>query len=314
LLSHPWLDRVFVLPRRELQSMASRRPWHAWGLVSSFISRLRGFAPTRAVDFQGSFKSGLVTRLSGASLRFGFDRRATREASHWFVNRRVALPEGAEHRVRRALALAAAAGGDSNDPQLELGLTTPERDTGRTLAGRLAADRRPLIALAPWSSRRQAWKRYPAERWIEVAAALASQGAAVVVLGGPGEESETASFCAAAGAGVVPSGPLGVRELSALLNACELFVGGDTGPMHIAWAVGCPVVAVFGPTDPRLNAPFGAGHTVLAPPHPTPRHDPDPFRGITPATIVAACSPYLLRPTPAPLAVERGPNACPDRP
>ena len=57
--------------------------------------------------------------------------------------------------------------------------------------------------------------------------------------------------------------PTSLRLLAAILRRCSVFVGADTGPMHLAWVVGCPVVALFGPTDPRLNAPLGPGHIVL---------------------------------------------------
>lgn len=295
LLSHPDLNQVFVLPRRELQRRVRRAPWTGWSLISSFVRRIRSFRPDLAIDFQGSFKSGLVLRLSGAGVRVGFDSPFSREASHLFATVRANLPAGSKHRVLRAARLAEAAGAMPGELVANLGLTPAELEAGRHLANQLSGEL-PLVALAPWSSRRQSWKRYPAERWAEVARGLCSRGVRVAILGGPGEEAETARLCAAAGPGVVASGALGVRELAAFIAACDLFVGGDTGPMHIAWAVNRPVIAIYGPTDPELNAPFGAGHTVLAAPQQTDRHDSDPFPSITPERIVAAASPYLSRP------------------
>ncbi len=295
LLAHPDLDNVFVLPRKELQRRARRAPWTGWSLVSSFVRRLREYRADLAIDFQGSFKSGLVMRLSGSTVRVGFAAPFSREFSHVFATVRADLPAGSEHRVLRAIRLAEAAGATPGPAEIDLVLTAAELDVGRQRVSQLAGSQ-PLVALAPWSSRRQAWKRYPAERWAEVARGVSARGARVAILGGPGEEKETAQLCAAAGPGVFPSGDLGVRELAAFIAACTLFVGGDTGPMHIAWAVGRPVVAIYGPTDPTLNAPFGVGHTVLASAHPTGRHDSDPFPGITPERIVAAASPYLPQP------------------
>lgn len=292
LLSHPDLDKVFVLPRRELERDVRRSPLHSWSVLTSYVRRLRDFSAELAIDFQSSFKSGLLSWLSGARERVGFDAPQARELSHWFATTRAQLPRGREHRVERAAALAEAAGALPAPLVADLGLTPGELRAGHTLATQLRQSR-PAVALAPWSSQRQAWKRYPLENWLIVARGLAERGATVIILGGPGEEDETAALCAAAGRSVVPSTPLAVRDLASLLAHVDLFVGGDTGPMHLAWAVGTPVVAVYGPTDPLLNAPFGAGHTILAPPRPTARSDSDRFPGITPERILLAAARHL---------------------
>ncbi|MDH3285835.1 MAG: glycosyltransferase family 9 protein, partial [Acidobacteriota bacterium] len=239
-----------------------------------------------SVDFQGSFKSGVVARLSGAARRVGFDRPHCREWSHVFANVRICLKEDRIHRVERAARLACAAGAADGPLEASLALSAAERSAGRGLVERLVA-RRPSVSLAPFSSPRQSWKRYPLECWAEVARGLAEGGAGVVVLGGPGEEEASREVCQRAGAGAAPSGPIGLRELASLIAATDLFVGGDTGPMHIAWSCGVPVIAVYGPTDPVINAPFGPGHVILAPEAPTGRHDADPFPGISPDSILS---------------------------
>jgi ADP-heptose:LPS heptosyltransferase len=84
-----------------------------------------------------------------------------------------------------------------------------------------------------------------------------------VVVWGPGEEELARSVIAISEGGAILAPATSLRLLAAMLRRASLFVGADTGPMHLAWAVGCPVVALFGPTDPRLNAPLGNGHRVL---------------------------------------------------
>jgi len=112
-------------------------------------------------------------------------------------------------------------------------------------------------------------KRWAAERFAEVATALAGAcGALIVLLGSRGEEETRDRFRAALGAGVPLIDLIGrcsVRQTAAVLHRCTLFIGNDSGPMHLAAAVGTPVVAVFGPTDPRKNAPWGdqAHHVVV---------------------------------------------------
>jgi len=288
----PDIDDFVVLPRREISRSLSHFNPRGLVLAGRFVRELRARRPDLALDFQSSFKSGSAMYLSGAAERWGFRRRDAREGAHWFANHRFALPAASRHRVERAVALARAAGAEDGPREADLGLTREEREKGLAVVERLAGARA-AVALAPFSSARQSWKRFPKERWADVAAGLAAAGHAVLIIGGPGEESEARRLCERAGAGVAFTGALPLRGLAAALAACDLFVGGDTGPMHIAWAVGLPVVAVYGPTDPSLNAPYGEGHVVLAPPKPSRRHDADPFPGITAELILSSALEQL---------------------
>lgn len=294
LKGHPDIDHVFVLPRGRLVREARRTPLTALKTLTRFVSEIRAFQPELALDFQSSFKSGLTAWLSRAPVRAGFDRPFDREGSHLFANWRISLAEARIHRVDRAVALARAVGANPAPLRADLALSAEELRKGTAQVAELVGARR-AVALAPFTSRLQAWKRFPLARWAEVAQALAQAGHAVLVLAGPGEEEEARQLAAAAGPGVIPVEGLTLRELAALIASTDLFVGGDTGPMHIAWAVGVPVVAVYGPTDPVLNAPFGTGHTILAPAARSRRSDPDKFPGITAHTILAPALERLGR-------------------
>jgi ADP-heptose:LPS heptosyltransferase len=287
ILGHPDVDRVLVLPRRDISAgLRSARPAAA-RLLGRFVRELRGVRPDMSIDFQASFKSGLVARASGAPIRVGFDASDARELSHLFANVRLRLADARISRVERAGRLVLAAGARSGELEARPPHSVPELEQGRVALERLTS-RRPLVSLAPFSSRRQSWKRYPLESWAEVASSLAGDGAGVLLLGGPAEQQEMARIAGLAGAGVVPCGAVGLREMAAMIAATDLFVGGDTGPMHMAWLMGIGVVAVYGPTDPVVNAPFGQGHVVLAPRDLTGRADAERFPGITPARIVDA--------------------------
>ena len=287
LEGHPDVDRLIVFERREITRAIRRGRPADLRLAGDFRRELRAFAPEVGFDFQSSFKSAIVNRLAGAPIRWGFARRDAREFSHLFATHRVQLAEPRVHRVERALALAAAAGAGEGPIVADLALPCALLDAARARVRALAGDR-PAVAVAPLSSRRQAWKRYPLEGWAEVCRGLAAAGLAPLAVAGPGEEREIARLAGAGGGVLRPLGAGGLRELAAALAACDLLVSGDTGPMHIAWAAGTPVVAIYGPTDPVLNAPWGEGHVILAPPHPTGRHDADRFPGITPGRIVEA--------------------------
>jgi lipopolysaccharide heptosyltransferase I len=286
LEGHPDIDELLVLERRTIVAAARRLHPGALATLRRFRRTLRRFAPELSVDFQSSFKSGLVAWMAGAPRRVGFDRADAREASHLFATERTRLPRPRISRVERAAHLARAAGAAGGPLVVDLALGETERKRGRERVRRLAGGR-PAIALAPFSSRRQAWKRYPLDRWAAIAGGLAAAGACVLVLHGPGDEAaEAAALCSAAGRGVSPLGGGGLRDLAADVAAADLLVGGDTGPMHLAWASGVPVVALYGPTDPVLNAPYGPGHVVLAPPERTDRHARDRFPGLTPGLVV----------------------------
>ena len=289
---HPDVDEVLLFPRGRIAGAARHLDPGFLSPLREFLDRLGSFRPDLSIDFQGSFKSGLLARLAGAPSRVAFDGPFSREGSHLFANHRVALPPDRVHRVLRAAWLARAAGARDGPLVADLALHADELARGLRERDRLAAGA-PLVALAPFSSGRQAWKRWPLTRWTGVAARLAADGIRVVVVAGPGEEDDAARLAADAGPGVTFPGTWTLRELAAVLAHADLFVGGDTGPMHIAWAAGCRVLAVYGPTDPALNAPFGEGHRVLAPPSPTNRWSPDPFPGITPGRVAAEARAML---------------------
>ena len=105
-------------------------------------------------------------------------------------------------------------------------------------------------------------KRWPAQRYGEVARALAKNGLTCLVNCGPGEENLFEEVNAASGGAVRPTKAT-ITGLIALTRRARLFIGGDTGPIHLAAALQVPVVAIFGPTDPARNGPYGTRSIVL---------------------------------------------------
>ena len=114
-------------------------------------------------------------------------------------------------------------------------------------------------------------KRWPAERYGRVARALAARGVQSIVNHGPGEESLAAEV-EAASEGAARLFQCSIGELIALTRQAKLFIGGDTGPLHLASALRIPVVAVFGPTDPARNGPYGTRSIVLRNPESSTSH------------------------------------------
>ena len=123
-------------------------------------------------------------------------------------------------------------------------------------------NRRAYILLQPgagWGN-----KRYPAAWWGEIARAFAAARPRVLVLAGPDEAPLAAAVAAAAGEGAaVTLAPGSLGALAAWLRGARLLVGGDTGPLHLAHALGVPVLALHGPTDPARHGPYGAPERTL---------------------------------------------------
>lgn len=217
---------------------------------ANVVGRLRGRHYDVALDFQGLVKSATLARLSGARRVIGFDRGALRErAAAVFYHERVSADDGA-HVIRKNLRLAAHAGGAEG--ALEFPIAAVASGALETI--RRATDA-PLALLNPGA----AWpnKRWPVDRFGRVAAWLArDHGLQSVVVWGPGEQRLADHVVQASSGAAIAAPPTRLVDLVALARAARLMVSGDTGPTHIAAAVGTPIVALFGPTSPARNGPW----------------------------------------------------------
>jgi ADP-heptose:LPS heptosyltransferase len=187
------------------------------------------------------------------------------------------------HDLDRALErLGVPAAGD--DPA-RLPLPDVIRRLGERRAAELADGRR-AVTLLP-SSHAMPEKRWPVERFGTLGAALLGEGVRPVVVVGPGEGELGAEVAARAGGRLVPvAWPL--DEVASVLAACNAAVGNDSGLTHLAAAVGCPTLALFGPTEPARTAPIG-GATILRPP------EGGALADLTPALVLAETSEILAR-------------------
>jgi heptosyltransferase-1 len=120
--------------------------------------------------------------------------------------------------------------------------------------------------LSPGASISQAYKKPPVDLMAAACTRLARLDVTPLVVWGPGEETDARSVVDRAPDAAVYAPPTTLGALAALLERSRLFVGGDTGPLHMACAVGCPVVGIYGPTDPLVNQPWGVRYRVVAPP------------------------------------------------
>lgn len=231
-----------------------RRLWRPATLrrVQRTIAELREPGYEIAIDFQGLLKSALVARLSGASV-LGMSPSNLREpAAARFYD--VCAPEIAPdaHVIARAQRLAEAAGAAHSEPRFPELAAEPDVAYVDEELARLGLERFAVLhAAANWPSKRWAPGRHAA-----VARGLhRGAGLHTVWVWGPGEEAQASALARASGRRSHVAFPTTLPQLAALLARAELFVGGDSAPLHLAVACGTPVVGIFGPTDPaRLGS------------------------------------------------------------
>ena len=254
------VDDVIEFPRRSI-SRALRRPW-LWPWVSRALWRitrdLRHRRFDRVLDFQGHLKSGLLAWSTRAIWRAGYGEGHGREGSHLFLNVHVSPPPEAVSRRERAAALAR-----ELDPSAEPeqpNLVVDPHDEKRVLGFLDTLAPGPRVVIHPGASRFGRFKRWPADRLGAVAERLAAERNAVVtVTHGPQESEATLhQLMQAAGGNATLAPVLSLPQLVALLRRADLFIGADSGPLHLAALVGTPCVAIFGPKDPAVYAPAGA--------------------------------------------------------
>ncbi len=209
-----------------------------------------------AVDLQGAMRSAVLARWSGACVVFGAAQPRESPASLWYT--RQAIARG-RHVIEQNLSVAEAVTGQKvNVPRAELPRDpAAAQRIAKELAQRAIRDYAILNPGAGWGA-----KRWPAERYGQVAKALATDGVRSFLNYGPGEE-DLAREAEAASEGAAQPLTCSITELIEFSRRAKLFIGGDTGPMHLAAALQVPVVAIFGPTDPARNGPFATRSIVL---------------------------------------------------
>ena len=290
----PVVDRLHFAPSREWK----RHPLSAKTRQSIKALRgdLRAAEYSAVLDLQGAIRSAVIARMSGCPRRIG--EAAPREwPAQWFFTERI-VTHGA-HVIEQDMELASAVAGDvlsSAEARLPAPLLPidPEAESwcAAWLASTFSGAARPIALITPgagWGA-----KRWPPERYAAVAEGLAQRGLHVVVNAGPGEEPLAAAI--ASGSAVTLTATL--PQLIALTRRVALCIGGDTGPLHLACALGRPVVGIYGPTDPRRNGPYGTRARVLRNPESRRDHSrrsaPDPgLLTIAPDDVLRAADELL---------------------
>lgn len=246
IIGHPHLDEVITYegPRKTAK-------------------KLRSLKFDLAIDFQGLFRSGFLTFISGAKTRLGFSRANSRELSRLFLNQRVTPGEEDRHVIDKNLSLLRPLGIEVKQKEFIIPVSRENREyVANFLREREITSSDILVALHPgasWSS-----KLWPEKKWAELVDRLIEElKVKAILLWGPEDKNSIDRIAKMTENRPIISCQTNLKELAYLISKCRLFVGGETGPLHIACALNIPTIALIGPTDSIRNGPYGEGHIVI---------------------------------------------------
>jgi lipopolysaccharide heptosyltransferase I len=284
LLGHPAVDEVWAIPRLRL----ARRSFGPQAAALALMARrLRARSFDMVIDLQGLLKSALWVALARSPRKIGYDR--TREGSYLVLTEKLAPYDPDAHAVRRYLNMARHLGAPEGPPRFRL--EHLGAGSGEVLG---AIPQKPYVVLHPGARWRT--KLWPETNWGSLAAWLAAKGLAVVLTGSPGDLAQAEAIATHCPTPLVNlAGKTTLGELARVLKGAAFAITTDTGPMHLAAALGVRVAALFGPTAPWRTGPFGEGHQIVR--------------------LGLECSPCFRRECPEPrclteLPVERVVAAC----
>lgn len=265
LTGHPALNRVLVASRKKW--LAEVRAGHLFRALRECVQFVRLLRDTRydlVIDFQGLLKSAVWVFLAKGVRKVGFGRGMEHaEHSYLVLNEPVPAVDMNQHAIDRSLLLLKGIGVPSAGIRYDLPSSVEHESEAVSLLRALGVSERDrLVALNPMA-------RWPTKLWepaffAALADRLEGEGIRAVFTGGPHDRSAIDEICRLmTGPSRRLDGKTGLKTLAELYRRTQVLVTTDSGPMHLAAAVGTPVIALFGPTAPWRTGPYGQNHTVL---------------------------------------------------
>ena len=260
---HKELDRVIVSRRKSWQRafLRSGKRVETLGAVAGFVRELRAREYDLVIDIQGLLKSGLMTGLVKGKRKVGFS--GGREGSSIFLTERPFPVNYDQHALDRYLQGARHLGCETNAWEGAIPIGQSDKEPVNRLIRENGLQGKPLVAINPMAK----WetKLWDSKKFAILATRLQKELGCKVLFTGSGQDRPILERITGA-MDTQPfnlAGQTTLKELAYLFSKCDLAVTTDTGPMHLAAAMGCPVVALFGPTSPLRTGPYGEGHVIV---------------------------------------------------
>jgi len=259
ILHHPYLDQVLIFRRKNWINDFKRGQWPSvQNDVRSFLAGLHSRRYDLVIDFHGLFKSAMVVWASGGKRKLGYD--SWQELSCLFLNEKI--PEDMnKHAVDRYLDFPRYLGATVGKAEFILPINQEVHAGCLALQNAYSLTKKNYIAVNPvalWET-----KLWDNRKFAELADMIQRRLRMPVIFTGRDKESSDGITSKMATKGINIGGRTTLMELACIYKDALAVISTDSGPMHLAAAVGTPVIALFGPTDPARTGPYGTGHTVI---------------------------------------------------
>jgi len=263
---HPELDELIIFLRKKWNAALSnpRSLLAALKETVGIAINLRRQKFDLVLDFHGILKSGLLSRTTGSPARVGFTRGVSKECNHLFNRYHIKVDDSSISRYEKNLSFVRPFLNSIPESRPTIAIGQRDREWVEAILKENFTEYDSLVTINPAASR--AYKQWPVEYFGQLIDKLHHSGKyRIAMVVGPGEEGLAASVQTAVTTHLCPIiGPTTLKELTELIRRSRVLICGDTGPMHIASVMNTPTVAIFGPTNPVVNGPYGKGHYVIS--------------------------------------------------
>jgi lipopolysaccharide heptosyltransferase I len=267
LRDHPDVDEVIIYPRKKWQSgiLKVNRSLNIISESLSFYKQLRSNHYDLVIDFQGNLKSAVMNLITGSGNRLGFGRGYCKELNYLSTQHH-AYPAGNKiHRIEKNLSLLKELDIETSFLQPELPVTRDDEEYISNFINENADPSLPIVIIHPGTSKFGSFKQWSAENYTLLADMIQDKyDANVILTWGPGEIDTVKEIVGNMKHKALPACETkSIKQLTELIKRATLFIGGDTGPLHIASIMGIPVVGIYGPKDPAIYGPYDGTAIVI---------------------------------------------------
>ena len=266
LSAHPDLDDVIVFPRKKWQReiLKVKKAISTLSDILSFYRKLHGEHYDLVLDFQGNLKSGIMNLITGTENRVGFGKGFSKEFNYLFTRYRVYPQNKREHRIDKNLSLLKGIGFKAKFQNPEFPVSRPDQEYISHFIDENNKCSIPLIIVNPCTSKYGSYKRWPTLNYARLAdMILEKYDVKVIFIWGPNEFEIVNEIISYMKQKALVSCKTTIKQLIELVRRADLYIGGDTGPLHIASTLCIPTVAIFGPKDPILYGPYHENTAII---------------------------------------------------